>query len=185
MRTFLSPKTNSTPMWTMSCRRSAAPMWRRGFLTHPDDAERVQAWRTMAAALHTRYDSVADETIPQRLEIDRLVRRPPRSDGRRDRSDPRGVRRRWRRGMACPWRGHRVSCVPEFHGGCTGSSSPLRGRDPSPRRGARQRTGASAAMADQTLRLVRSSAGARRNRIEAGRRPAIARTHGASVIPDV
>jgi anti-sigma factor RsiW len=46
--------------------------------THPYDDERVRAWRQMADALHARYDSVADEAIPQRLEIDRLVRQPRR-----------------------------------------------------------------------------------------------------------
>ncbi|MEO6382334.1 MAG: anti-sigma factor [Nitrobacter sp.] len=56
-------------------RRGDVEAW---LLSHPDDAERVQAWRTMAAALHARYNSVADEAIPQRLEIDRLVRRPRR-----------------------------------------------------------------------------------------------------------
>jgi anti-sigma factor RsiW len=44
--------------------------------THPADAERVQSWRTMAEALHARYDSVADEAVPKRLEIERLVRQP-------------------------------------------------------------------------------------------------------------
>ncbi|MDB5621098.1 anti-sigma factor [Tardiphaga sp.] len=43
---------------------------------HPDDAERVQSWRTMAELLHARYDAVADEAVPARLEIDRLVRQP-------------------------------------------------------------------------------------------------------------
>jgi anti-sigma factor RsiW len=43
---------------------------------HPDDAERVQSWRAMAEALHARYDSVADEAVPRRLEIERLVRQP-------------------------------------------------------------------------------------------------------------
>jgi anti-sigma factor RsiW len=46
--------------------------------TRPDDAERVQAWRAMAEALHARYDSVADEAIPKRLELERLMRRPRR-----------------------------------------------------------------------------------------------------------
>jgi anti-sigma factor RsiW len=45
---------------------------------HPDDAERVQAWRAMAEALHARYDSVADEAIPKRLEIEQLTRKPRR-----------------------------------------------------------------------------------------------------------
>jgi anti-sigma factor RsiW len=44
---------------------------------HPDDAARVQSWRTMADALHARYDQVADEAVPKRLDIERLVR-PPR-----------------------------------------------------------------------------------------------------------
>jgi anti-sigma factor RsiW len=44
--------------------------------THPDDGERVRSWREMAEALHARYDSVADEPVPQRLSIDRLVRTP-------------------------------------------------------------------------------------------------------------
>src|SRR5271156_4690346 len=56
------------------------PAERRGdveaWLTaHPDDAARVQSWRTMAEALHARYDSVADEAVPKRLEIERLGRR--------------------------------------------------------------------------------------------------------------
>src|SRR3954470_19221417 len=43
---------------------------------HPDDDARVQSWRTMAEALHARYDSVIDEAVPKRLEIERLVRQP-------------------------------------------------------------------------------------------------------------
>ena len=43
---------------------------------HPDDAARVQSWRAMAEALHARYDFVADEAVPKRLEIERLVRQP-------------------------------------------------------------------------------------------------------------
>jgi anti-sigma factor RsiW len=46
--------------------------------THADDAERVRSWREMAEALHARYDSVADEPVPQRLSIDRLARTPRR-----------------------------------------------------------------------------------------------------------
>ena len=44
--------------------------------THPDDAARVHSWRTMADALHARYDSVIDEAVPKRLEIERLERQP-------------------------------------------------------------------------------------------------------------
>ena len=44
--------------------------------SHPVDAERVRSWQAMAQTLHARYDSVADEAVPKRLDIDRLVRRP-------------------------------------------------------------------------------------------------------------
>ncbi len=54
-------------------RRSDVEAW---LATHPDDAGRVQSWRAMADALHARYDSVADEPVPKRLEIERLVRQP-------------------------------------------------------------------------------------------------------------
>jgi anti-sigma factor RsiW len=59
------------------------PSERRGdvetFLAgHPEDAERVQSWRAMAEALHARYDAVANEPVPQRLELERLVRQPRR-----------------------------------------------------------------------------------------------------------
>lgn len=37
-----------------------------------EDAARVQSWRTMADALHARYDQVAHEPVPQRLELERL-----------------------------------------------------------------------------------------------------------------
>src|SRR5438046_5886208 len=48
----------------------------RWLASHPDDAARVQSWRTMAEALHARYDSVIDEAVPKRLDIERLVRQP-------------------------------------------------------------------------------------------------------------
>jgi anti-sigma factor RsiW len=54
-------------------RRADVEAW---LSTHPDDAGRVRAWRAMAEALHARYDSVADEVIPKRLEIERLTRSP-------------------------------------------------------------------------------------------------------------
>jgi anti-sigma factor RsiW len=46
--------------------------------THAEDAERVISWRAMAEMLHARYDAVAQEPVPKRLEIERLVRRPRR-----------------------------------------------------------------------------------------------------------
>src|SRR4051812_31899569 len=54
-------------------RRGDVEAW---LATHSDDAERVQAWRAMADALHARYDGVADEAVPKRLEIERLARQP-------------------------------------------------------------------------------------------------------------
>src|ERR1700730_15039708 len=54
-------------------RRGDVEAW---LAAHPDDAGRVQSWRAMAEALHARYDSVADEAAPKRLEIERLVQRP-------------------------------------------------------------------------------------------------------------
>jgi anti-sigma factor RsiW len=54
-------------------RRGDVEAW---LAAHPDDAARVQSWRTMAEALHARYDSVVDEAVPKRLEIERLVREP-------------------------------------------------------------------------------------------------------------
>jgi anti-sigma factor RsiW len=54
-------------------RRGDVEAW---LATHPDDAERVQSWQTMAEALHARYDAVVDEPVPTRLEIERLVRQP-------------------------------------------------------------------------------------------------------------
>ena len=57
-------------------RRGDVEAW---LAAHPDDAERVQSWRTMAEALHARYDAVANEPVPKRLEIERLVRPAQRS----------------------------------------------------------------------------------------------------------
>ena len=54
-------------------RRGDVEAW---LAAHPDDAARVRSWRAMAEALHARYDSVADEAVPKRLEIERLVRQP-------------------------------------------------------------------------------------------------------------
>jgi len=54
-------------------RRGDVEAW---LASHPDDAARVRAWREMAEALHARYDSVADEAVPKRLEIERLVGQP-------------------------------------------------------------------------------------------------------------
>jgi len=55
-------------------RRGDVEAW---LATHPDDAERVNSWRAMAEALHARYDSVASEPVPKRLELE-LLTQPPR-----------------------------------------------------------------------------------------------------------
>src|SRR5256886_16851731 len=59
------------------------PTERRGdveaWLTaHPDDAEPVLSWRTMAEMLHTRYDTVLHEAVPKRRQVGRLGHQPPR-----------------------------------------------------------------------------------------------------------
>jgi anti-sigma factor RsiW len=54
-------------------RRADVEAW---LAAHPDEAERVRSWRAMAETLHVRYGAVADEPVPKRLEIERLVRRP-------------------------------------------------------------------------------------------------------------
>ncbi len=54
-------------------RRAAVENWLE---THPDDAARVAAWRAIGNAMHERYDAVADEVIPKRLELEQLAGRP-------------------------------------------------------------------------------------------------------------
>ena len=46
--------------------------------THPDDAARVASWRAFAERLQLRYGGVADEAIPKRLEIEKIIGRPRR-----------------------------------------------------------------------------------------------------------
>src|SRR2546425_12957820 len=58
-------------------RRGDVEAW---LAAHPDDAARVQSWRAMAEALHARYDSVVDEAVPKRLEIERLGQQPRKRD---------------------------------------------------------------------------------------------------------
>src|ERR1700733_343520 len=54
-------------------RRADVEAW---LTAHPDDNTRVRSWLDMADDLHARYDSVADEAVPRRLEIERLVQQP-------------------------------------------------------------------------------------------------------------
>jgi anti-sigma factor RsiW len=55
-------------------RRGDVEAW---LAARPEDAARVQSWRAMADMLHARYDSVLDEPVPKRLELEQLSR-PPR-----------------------------------------------------------------------------------------------------------
>ena len=147
-------------------RRSDVEAW---LAAHPDDAARVQSWRAMAEALHARYDSIVDEAVPKRLEIERLVRQP----------------RKWVYGAIAATlaafivgggvAGSRAArrqalAFPKSDGACDRSAPALRGGSAPSRRGAGQRTQPSAAMADQALRLGRPRAGTGRGRIEACRR---------------
>src|SRR5258708_36366654 len=59
-------------------RRGDVEAW---LATHPDDAERVRSWRAMAETLHARYDVIADEPVPKRVEIERLGPPPPKRMG--------------------------------------------------------------------------------------------------------
>src|ERR1700738_4857792 len=54
-------------------RRGDVEAWLAG---HPDDAERVGSWRPRAEELHARADAAAEEPVPKRLEMERLVRQP-------------------------------------------------------------------------------------------------------------
>src|SRR3979409_305070 len=54
-------------------RRGDVEAWLAG---HPHDDARGQSWRARADARHGRSASVADEAVPKRLEIERLVRQP-------------------------------------------------------------------------------------------------------------
>lgn len=55
-------------------RRGDVEAW---LAARPEDAARVQSWRAMAEMLHARYDSVLDEPVPKRLELEQLMN-PPR-----------------------------------------------------------------------------------------------------------
>ncbi|MGH6673469.1 MAG: anti-sigma factor family protein [Xanthobacteraceae bacterium] len=53
-------------------RRGAVEVW---LIAHPEDAARVAAWRGQAEFIRARYGAVADEKVPQRLDLTRLTRR--------------------------------------------------------------------------------------------------------------
>src|ERR1700757_2764665 len=81
-------------------RRGDVEAW---LAAHPDDAERVQSWRTMAEALHARYDQVANEPVPKRLALERLGE-PARTRGYGPRAAPFAARahQALRLGRFCP-----------------------------------------------------------------------------------
>lgn len=52
-------------------RLHAVETWLAG---HPEDAALVAAWRAQAEAIRQRYGAVADEPVPSRLQLDRVLR---------------------------------------------------------------------------------------------------------------
>src|SRR5215217_3465685 len=46
-------------------RRAAVAAW---LAAHPEDAERIESYRHLAAELRSSYDSVLDEPVPERLQ---------------------------------------------------------------------------------------------------------------------
>ncbi len=51
-------------------RREEVEAW---LAAHPEDAARVAAWRTQAEEIRARYGGVADEPVPARFALDKLV----------------------------------------------------------------------------------------------------------------
>lgn len=51
-------------------RETAVEAW---LSRHAEDAERVRAWRAISEELHRRFDPVAEEVVPRRLDPERLV----------------------------------------------------------------------------------------------------------------
>jgi len=61
-------------------RREAVAAW---LAEHPEQAAAVAAWRAQAEAIRMRFGAVADETVPERLDLDRLVHDSGGRGGRR------------------------------------------------------------------------------------------------------
>lgn len=53
-------------------RQAAVAAW---LAAHVDDAALIAAWRAQADAIRARYGAVAAEPVPERLKLDRLVRK--------------------------------------------------------------------------------------------------------------
>jgi anti-sigma factor RsiW len=96
-------------------RRGDVEAW---LAARPEDAARVQSWSAMAEMLHARYDSVLDEPVPKRLELEQLANPP----------------RRWFVGAAAAalgafvvgggigWVAHGASATPSAFQGLTGDA---------------------------------------------------------------
>lgn len=54
-----------------SDRRHEVEAW---LAAHPEDAARVAGWQAQGEAIRARYATVIDEPLPERLDLDRLVR---------------------------------------------------------------------------------------------------------------
>lgn len=52
-------------------RRAAVETW---LASHPDDAARVSAWRAQAESIRIRFSAGTNETVPERLKVDSLIR---------------------------------------------------------------------------------------------------------------
>jgi len=52
-------------------RREAVTAW---LAEHPDEAALVAAWRAQAEAIHARYGAIANEPVPERLQLDQVMR---------------------------------------------------------------------------------------------------------------
>jgi len=53
-------------------RQEAVAAW---LVEHPDDAPLIAAWRAQAEAIRARYGGVAQEPVPERLKLERLLQR--------------------------------------------------------------------------------------------------------------
>lgn len=56
-------------------RRAAVETW---LATHPEDADKVAAWRSITEKLHARYGAIVDEPPPLRLTMQALAAEPLR-----------------------------------------------------------------------------------------------------------
>ena len=106
-------------------RREAVEAW---LSSHPEDAARVAAWRAQAEAIRARYGGVINEPVPDRLALERIMRKPALLGHRRGRGRGGRVRRSaaspagWRAARR-PRRRARSSCSPPRRSARTSSTS--------------------------------------------------------------